>query len=155
MNKTNTTAAALKKRISEQKKALAADEKQLNEMASQDVFNQIDEVRASVITLSSAGHDFKTITKKLKAVMSLTIGDGYEIKISKKAAPLDFSWGDLVDKMKDAGIKKANAASRKELERIFFDSNKKKFSQKWNDKEDRAQYLKSEGELGAARYWPK
>ena len=151
------TQTELKTEITNQQEALASLQAAYNKKTRDDIVKRIGNVKTSLDTLAGDdGFKLSSLTESLVKLVNLTIGKDKMVVIVDKATPAKFDWKELKAKLKAKGItSKTKSKSRKEIEEIYFDSNKTTFNQKFNDKKEKEKYLDNEGSLANTKYWSK
>ena len=146
------TAKQIQKQIQDNEKANAVLRNELNKMAQSGIDDQIKTVEASLKTLiADDNFDVTELKQTFKSLLSKCYGSTYDIKVVKKPTSATFKWVDLLAKMKEAGLTNENkSATRKELEKLYFENEKTIFKQEWNKK---PKGLKIYGKKAGAKYY--
>lgn len=145
----------LKQEIEKRKEAIAKLEEELNTESLKELNDALDKVTTTlaIVMLDDDDLDLSGVSNRLKKLLNATIGKDRQVKIEKKPTAGNFVWENLVTEMKKAKVSKANPATRKELEELYFNGDNVVFNQKFNNKEEKEKYIKSEGSAASKKYW--
>jgi hypothetical protein len=151
------TASQLRKEIEANKKANEKLQKELNGLAQRAINKEIEAVEDSLRTLiADKDFDMTDLKKKFKSLLEKSYGKEYTVKISKKSSAIDFAWDTLKEKMNEEGFtSEDNTAGSGALAELYSGKSNVKFSQRWNKKDERPDWLVQIGKAASASYYAK